>query len=227
MREPASRNSGRVRYDPGADGYSPDGRSGVFVYAHFLHALKASVWGGFFYENECPASCVSRDFLCGIGRADLFDPPAHLSGGAYLVYDPADVPLAIATSMFGPWWGLAATAVASAVQASTVSADGIIGFCMHVFATGTYVIIAGLIYKGMGQNLRATIVSLVVATLAAAAMMVPLNLIFTPMYGTPIDAVKSLIWPVIIPFNLIKFGLNSIITAVVFRSVKYFVGKKA
>lgn len=145
----------------------------------------------------------------------------------YLVYDPADVPLMIATFMFGPWWGLAVTAVASAVQAATVSADGIIGFCMHVFATGAYVITAGLIYKGMGQNLRATIVSLVVATLAAAAMMVPLNLIFTPMYGTPIDVVKSLIWPVIIPFNLIKFGLNSLITAVVYRSVKYFVGKKA
>lgn len=198
-----------------------------FVYAHFLHALKASVWGDSFMKTNVrrlvflAIFCAVSVVLIYLIRLPIF--PA----APYLVYDPADVPLMIATYMFGPWWGLAATAVASAVQASTVSADGIIGFCMHVFATGTYVIIAGLIYKGMGQNLRATIVSLVVATLAAAAMMVPLNLIFTPMYGTPIDAVKSLIWPVIIPFNLIKFGLNSIITAVVFRSVKYFVGKKA
>ncbi len=132
----------------------------------------------------------------------------------------------IATYMFGPWWGLACTVVASAVQAATVSSDGIIGFCMHVFATGAYVITAGLIYRAMGCNLRATIVSLITATLVAAAMMVPLNLIFTPMYGTPVEMVKDLIWPVIIPFNLIKFGLNSFITAVIYRSVNYFVRKR-
>ncbi len=145
----------------------------------------------------------------------------------FLEYDPADIPLMLATYMFGPLWGLATTVVASLIQACTVSASsGIIGFCMHVFATGTYVILAGLIHSRMGKDLRATIVSLIVATLAAAAMMVPLNLIFTPMYGTPIDVVKSLIWPVIIPFNLIKFGLNSVLTAVVYRSVRFFVRKK-
>ena len=87
-------------------------------------------------------------------------------------------------------------------------------------------LVAGFLYNRMGKNLRATIVSLVVATLAAVAMMIPLNLIFTPMYGTPVDVVKSMMWPVIVPFNLIKFGLNSVITAVLYRSVKYFIGRR-
>lgn len=145
----------------------------------------------------------------------------------FLEYDPADIPLMLATYMFGPLWGLAATVVASLIQAVTVSSSsGIIGFCMHVFATGTYVLVAGFLYNRMEKNLRATIVSLVVATLAAVAMMIPLNLIFTPMYGTPVDVVKSMMWPVIVPFNLIKFGLNSVITAVLYRSVKYFIGRR-
>ena len=135
----------------------------------------------------------------------------------FLEYDPADIPLMLATYMFGPLWGLAATVVASLIQAVTVSSSsGIIGFCMHVFATGTYVLVAGFLYNRMGKNLRATIVSLVVATLAAV----------TPMYGTPVDVVKSMMWPVIVPFNLIKFGLNSVITAVLYRSVKYFIGRR-
>ena len=145
----------------------------------------------------------------------------------YLEYDPADMPLMLAALMFGPWWGLAATVVASAVQAATVSAgSGIVGFFMHVFATGLYVIAAGLLYRLFGKKLRGLIFALIVATLVATAAMVPLNLIFTPMYGTPIDVVRGMIWPIIIPFNLITFGINSLVTALVYHSIKYIIEKE-
>ncbi len=138
----------------------------------------------------------------------------------YLEYDPADIPLMIASFMYGPIAGLIVTAITCAIQAITVSAgSGIIGFFMHFFATGALVIVTGSISKKYRSNIG-NIVALILGVIVATLMMIPLNLIFTPMYGTPIDAVKSLMIPVIVPFNLIKFTLNSAVTFLVYTAIK-------
>jgi riboflavin transporter FmnP len=55
------------------------------------------------------------------------------------------------------------------------------------------------------------------------AIMVPANLIITPLFtGWPVAAVKALIWPGIVPFNAIKAGINSIVSFLVFSA---FAGK--
>ncbi len=139
---------------------------------------------------------------------------------SYLEYDPADIPLMIAAFMYGPVAGLLVTAVTCAIQAMTVSASsGIIGFFMHFFATGALVIVSGIISRKCKSNIG-NVVALIVGILVATFLMIPLNLIFTPMYGTPIEAVKSLLFPVIVPFNLIKFTLNSVITFLVYTAIK-------
>ena len=53
----------------------------------------------------------------------------------YLTYDPADIPIFIATFAFGPIAGLSVTAVVSFVQAFMLGGDGFIGFFMHFVAT--------------------------------------------------------------------------------------------
>lgn len=51
-------------------------------------------------------------------------------------------------------------------------------------------------------------------------IMVPLNLFVTPRFlGMPADVVKGMLLPAIIPFNLIKSFGNSILTALVYKSV--------
>ena len=42
----------------------------------------------------------------------------------FLEYDPADIPIMIATFAFGPWYGLMTTIVVAVVQGLTVSASG-------------------------------------------------------------------------------------------------------
>ena len=55
--------------------------------------------------------------------------------------------------------------------------------------------------------------------------MVIWNLIFTPLFmGTPIEAVIAMLIPVIIPFNLIKTGVNALITFIVYKSVSKVLG---
>lgn len=54
----------------------------------------------------------------------------------FLEYDPADIPIMIATFAFGPWYGLMTTIVVAVVQGLTVSASGgIYGIIMHIIAT--------------------------------------------------------------------------------------------
>lgn len=143
----------------------------------------------------------------------------------YLIYEPADVPIFIGTFLFGPLAGLAMTVVVSAIQATMLSPDGWVGFVMHVAATGTFVVTAGLIYKKV-HKLKGAIIALVAGTLAMTLIMIPVNMIIQPLvYGYPLEAVKSLIVPVLIPFNLIKAGVNSVITLIIYKSISKVVHK--
>lgn len=134
-----------------------------------------------------------------------------------LEYDPADIPIFIATFLFGPGAGLLLTAVVSVIQGVTVSAQsGIIGICMHFVATGSYVLVAGFFYKRR-HTTSGLIVSGVLGTLVMTVMMLLWNLILTPVfYGTPVQAVIPLLLPVILPFNLIKAGGNTILAIALF-----------
>ena len=143
----------------------------------------------------------------------------------FLEYDPADIPILIGTFMFGPLGGLVLTAVVSILQGLTVSsASGIIGIMMHFFATGSFVLVAGNIYK-KHRTRKGAVVGLLFGALAMTITMVILNLIFTPLFmGTPIEAVIAMLIPVIIPFNLIKTGVNALITFIVYKSVSKVLG---
>ena len=51
-------------------------------------------------------------------------------------------------------------------------------------------------------------------------IMMPANLIVTPYFtGMPVDAIRALLLPIILPFNLIKAGINAIVTFLVYKSV--------
>lgn len=148
-----------------------------------------------------------------------------LPAAPYLIYEPADIPVLIGTFMFGPFAGILITVVVSAIQATLLSADGWVGFVMHVVATGAYAATAGLVYMKF-HNKKGAIAALAAGTLARTAIMVPLNLIIQPnFYGVPYEAVAKLIVPAIIPFNLIKGVINSILTMFIYKTVSKVVKK--
>lgn len=136
----------------------------------------------------------------------------------FLEYDPADIPVFIGGFMLGPVCGLIITAIACVVQGLTVSAaSGPIGILMHFVATGSFVLVSGLIYKKM-HNRKGAAISLVCGTIVWLVVMVIWNILVTPFYmGVPREAVLAMILPVIIPFNLIKAGGNALITFFVYK----------
>ncbi len=144
---------------------------------------------------------------------------------SFLEYDPADIPILIATFAFGPVSGLLLTAVVSVVQGVTVSAhSGIVGIIMHILATGVFVATSGFIYKGNKTRKRAYL-ALAFGVLAMTATMTLWNIIVTPIYmGVPRGAVMDLLG-FIVAFNFIKAFFNALITAVIYKGVHKVISK--
>lgn len=143
---------------------------------------------------------------------------------AFLEYDPADIPIFIGTFLFGPLAGLSLTFVVAVIQGLTVSAGGqVIGIIMHILATGSFALLAGNLYKRYHTR-KGALLALASGVLSMTVVMALCNLILTPIYmGTPVEAVLSMLVPVIIPFNLLKAGINGIITYFVYKPIQNLV----
>jgi riboflavin transporter FmnP len=136
----------------------------------------------------------------------------------FLVYDPADIPILIGTFAFGPLAGLLLTVATAGVQAFTVSADaGLMGFLMHTIATGSMAVTCGLIFF-RSKSWKTAALGLALGTIVMTAVMIPLNLLLTPLFmGAPVQVVADMIIPAILPFNLIKVGINSVVTFILYK----------
>ncbi|WP_027625943.1 ECF transporter S component [Clostridium lundense] len=139
----------------------------------------------------------------------------------YLEYEPADVPILVGGFLYGPISALILTVAVSLIQSLTVSASsGWVGFIMHIISTGTFVLVASFIYKKFHTNLGATI-ALILGCICMTLIAIPLNLFFTVRFwGIPHKVVVNMIPTVIIPFNLIKSGINSVATIVVYKAIE-------
>jgi len=145
----------------------------------------------------------------------------------YLEYDPADIPVLICSFAFGPWEGLAVAVIAASIQGLTVSASsGLYGIIMHILATAAYVLTAGFVYRAK-KTKKEAVISLALGCMAMTAVMVGANLIVTPAFtGMPVSSIRALILPVIVPFNLIKSGINGIVTFFVYKRVSPILHKE-
>ena len=126
----------------------------------------------------------------------------------FLSYDPKDVIIAIGGFIFGPLSAFIISAVVSLVEMVTISNTGPIGCVMNIISSCTLVCTASYIYKKK-RTLSGAVIGLVSGTL-----------IMTPIYmGYPREAVAELLLPVFLPFNLVKGGLNTAITLLLYKPV--------
>lgn len=143
---------------------------------------------------------------------------------AFLEYDMADVPILIGAFMFGPLEGLALTVVVSLLQALTVSAgSGWVGCVMHLFSTGAFALIAGVIYRRR-HSICGAIEGLIAGSIAMVLMMIPMNYYMTPIFvsgpSMTYSEAQGYIWSIIwsfIGFNAAKAGINSVVTFIVYK----------
>lgn len=149
-----------------------------------------------------------------------------LPGAKFLEYDMGDIPVILSSLFLGTPSSFFVLIGVSLVQSLTVSvASSWQGFVMHVLSTGAYILILRLFTK-KSDSTKNLIIGVSVSTIALTMIMIPLNLIFTPLYlNTTVEAVLELMLPAIIPFNLIKGIINSIITVFIYHPIKEILSK--
>lgn len=141
---------------------------------------------------------------------------------AFLEYDPADIPILIGTFAFGPLAGIGLTVVTSLIQGFTVSAaSGLYGIIMHILATSALTLVAGGIYR-KHKSKKAAVIGLLLGTLTMAVVMFFANMIITPAFmGMPLSVVMKFM-PFILLFNIVKAGINSVVTFLLYKRISPF-----
>ena len=144
-----------------------------------------------------------------------------LPAAPFLEYDAMDIPILVGGFLFGPVVGIAITAISALIQGATVSSgSGIYGIIMHFIATGAFVFISSLVYRKM-KSTKGLVLGLIVGVIAMVLIMIPSNLLVTPLFmGTPREVVLGMILPVIIPFNLLKASINAVAVFALFKVIK-------
>lgn len=144
----------------------------------------------------------------------------------FLEYDPADIPILIASFLFGPVSGLVITTVVSMVQGFTVSSSsGIIGIIMHIFSTGSFVLTAGIFYR-CHKTKKGAVIALSLGVLVTTVVMALWNLAITPHFMNVSLSYVITLMPFIILFNLIRAGANALVTILIYKKVSAVIWKE-
>ena len=144
----------------------------------------------------------------------------------FLLYDPGHVFLLIAAFKFGPRAGMIMTLVYATIFALITGQGGPYGALMNFLSTSAFVLVSSWIYLKQ-HNKKGAFVGLVLGALAMTGIMIPANLVITPLYlGVDRAMVAQLILPAIIPFNLLKGMISSGLTLLVYKKISLFLNQE-
>jgi len=131
----------------------------------------------------------------------------------YLLYSPGDVPVIVTSAVLGPAAGVMAAFVKAALFVIMTGEGGPLGGLMHFVASGGMVLVLGLLTH---RTRTSQWVLLPAAIVTRVALMVPMNLLITPIYtGLPVSVIAKTLVPVVIPFNAVHAGINTLVSLVV------------
>ncbi|HET6780810.1 MAG TPA: ECF transporter S component [bacterium] len=142
----------------------------------------------------------------------------------FLKYDPGDIPALIATFALGPVAGMTVELIKGVLTTLFAFKEyGPFGVLMNTLAGVALVGVAGAYYL-LEHTKAGAIKSLILGVLTMTATMILANVILTPVFfpGFSRDQVVALILPALLPFNLLKGAVTSLITYVVYKRVRIY-----
>ncbi|MCB7038084.1 ECF transporter S component [Eggerthella sinensis] len=167
---------------------------------------------------------VTMALMCAIGVLLSFVEFPLLPGVTWLKYDASAMPAMVCGFAFGPGAGLA-VGIVGAIIHGILMAD-FSGAIMNILVVTGFILPAALVYRRK-RTFKSGVVGLVLSAVAATIMAIVGNLIITPMWlGVPFDAVVAMILPILTPFNLIKAGINAVLTLIVYKSISNLITPK-
>ena len=147
-----------------------------------------------------------------------------LPAAPWLKYDPSFVPAMVTGCAYGAGPGVAVGLVS--VILHIFMTGNFWGGVMNVLAVCAYVIPTALIYKKM-HTWKGAVLGLVAGSICAIVISILANLVVTPIYaGIPVEGVIAMILPILIPFNVMKVVLNSVLTLAVYKAISNLITPK-
>lgn len=167
---------------------------------------------------------VTMALMCAISALLQFVQIPLLPAAPFLCYDPSLMPAMVSGFAYGPASGVVIGILASVIH-GLITGEWV-GALMNSVACVAFVVPAALIYSKM-RTLRGAIGGLIVSVacvvLAAIASNLTIGVWF--WYGSA-DAIMPLMLPAVLPFNLIKAALNSVLTVIVYKAVSNMITPK-
>lgn len=138
----------------------------------------------------------------------------------YLKTDPKDAVIVIAGFVYGPMATVIISVIVSIIEMLTVSESGLIGCIMNVIGTCAFACTASAIYKHK-RTMSGAVISLVSGLVVMTAAMLIWNYLLTPLYtpGVSRADVAGMLVPILLPFNLLKGGINIALTLLIYKPV--------
>ena len=137
----------------------------------------------------------------------------------FLQMDLKDTVICIGGFVFGPVAAAAVSIIVPLLEMFFASDTGPIGFIMNVLATASFCCTAAFVYKKMHTK-KGAVLGLFLGVAALTVVMLLWNYLITPLYmGVERDVVKDMLVPIILPFNLVKGGLNMALILVLYKPV--------
>lgn len=143
-----------------------------------------------------------------------------LKVGGFLEIEFSDLPALIITFAYGPLAGVLCELIKNLLHCLMTS-TGYVGELANFVINGTFCLVAGVIYK-YNRHFKGAILSLIFASLAMAIAGIFANLyIMLPLYmaSAPFGAKMHIVLYTILPFNIVKGIVISLITLLTYKKI--------
>ena len=136
----------------------------------------------------------------------------------FLSYDAKDVIIVIGGFIYGPGSAFIMSVITSLLEIM-YRGGNLLDVLMNVISTCTFACVAAWIYK-RDHTREGAFIGLGAGIVCCVLSMLLWNYIVTPIYfGMPREAVVSILIPGVLPFNLLKCGLNTGLTLFLYKPI--------
>lgn len=134
----------------------------------------------------------------------------------YLTFDAGDFVIILASFIYGPVAGVIIAALNSLVS-FLYSGTGPWGLLMDFVSSGTFALVASIIYKAR-KSFDFAIIGIYAAIISVTAIMMPMNILVTPLYtGAPRAFIIEQLPIFLLPFNFAKALFNGAMVLLIYK----------
>lgn len=135
---------------------------------------------------------------------------------SFLKYDPKDIIIVMGGFIYGPLTSFLMSFICSILEIMFKGGNAL-DVLMNMVSTCTFACVAAYAYHKQHTK-KGAIVGLIAGVIISAGVMCLWNYVITPIYyGWPREEVVAILVPGILPFNLLKSGINAVITLFLYK----------